>query len=387
MKSRIQFAVSIAGVVSVCAVLSQPDLALGAEQAEAPPVKCVKRMTDLEPPRAALPRLHPIRGSAQEFPRARRLKPVCPEGEVPVTAVATEKHFLKGNPLLGNYAEPGPIHPLSGEFIQRHLLLPFDQVYWKHGRTPARRAPKSPAGSGDPPCNGVSWFGSCFYYANSAEQRTADGGGMTFLIENPAVDNSGDAGGHSIAEIAVQGGPNHGHDVEMGWSVSPDQFGDDKPHLFIYHWINWTQTCYNTCGWNQYSNTYSPGMDLTPLVGQNVYIGWVHYQNAWWGWFNDQWLGYVKDSEWSGAFTQATLIQWYGEVATNNGIPPKTQMGDGQFPSQPTAASMATLCDVDAKAWLCFYRDQQSAGATRIDYYDIVNHTSFGAVRYGGPGQ
>jgi hypothetical protein len=35
----------------------------------------------------------------------------------------------------------------------------------------------------------------------------------------------------------------------------------------------------------------------------------------------------------------------------------------------------------------CFYRDLQSAGATRINYYDILIHTSFGAVRYGGPGQ
>jgi len=128
-------------------------------------------------------------------------------------------------------------------------------------------------------------------------------------------------------------------------------------------------------------------MDLTPLVGQNLYIGWVHYNNAWWGWFNDQWLGYIKDSEWIGAFTQSTLIQWYGEVATNNGVPPKTQMGNGDFPSNAAAATMATLCDVDAKAWVCFYRDQQSAGATDVNYYDIVNHTAFGAVRYGGPGQ
>lgn len=377
----------IAALLWMSGFLAHPSAAFAAEEAEAARVKCVQRTAELKPPRASLPSLRAVRGKPQEHPRARRLKPVCPEGEVPVTAVPTEKHFLKGNPLLGNYAEPGPIHPLSGDFIRSHILLPFDQVYWKRGRTPAPRRTKSPGGTGDPPCDGVSWFGSCFYYANSGEQRVADGGGMTFMIESPAIDNSGDAGGHTIDEIAVQGGEKNGNDVEMGWSVSPDQFGDDHPHLFIYHWIDWNETCYNTCGWNQYSNTYSPGMDLTPLVGQQVYIGWVHYQNAWWGWFNDQWLGYVKDSEWNGAFTQTTLIQWYGEVASNNGIPPKTQMGNGQFPSQTSAAGMATLCDVDAKAWLCFYRDQQSAGATRINYYDILNHTSFGAVRYGGPGQ
>jgi hypothetical protein len=118
-----------------------------------------------------------------------------------------------------------------------------------------------------------------------------------------------------------------------------------------------------------------------------LYIGWVHYRSAWWGWFNDQWLGSIPDSEWSGAYTKSELIQWYGEVSSNNGIPPKTHMGNGQFPAQKTAASMATLCDVDAKAWVCFYRDLQTTGATVVNYYDILNHTSFGAVRYGGPGQ
>jgi hypothetical protein len=48
---------------------------------------------------------------------------------------------------------------------------------------------------------------------------------------------------------------------------------------------------------------------------------------------------------------------------------------------------MSTLCGVDAKAWVCYYNNQQSAGATQVNYYDIVNNTSFGAVRYGGPGQ
>jgi hypothetical protein len=62
-------------------------------------------------------------------------------------------------------------------------------------------------------------------------------------------------------------------------------------------------------------------------------------------------------------------------------------MGNGEFPSNKTAASMATLCDVDAKPWVCLYRDLQATGVQHVSYYDILNHTSFGAVRYGGPGQ
>jgi hypothetical protein len=289
------------------------------------------------------------------------------------------------------------LESVSGEFIIRNLLLPFEQVYWKRdGR--ATEKPSSPMrGAGDPPCDGVvlMYLGQtyCYYYGSAAETRVADGGGMTYLIEQPTLDNSGDNGEHSIGQIAVQGGSSNADDVEMGWSVSPDQFGDSHPHLFVFHFINMDPnlSCYANssmpCKWNQYSPTYYPTMDLSSLVGQNVYIGWVHHNGAWWGWFNDEWLGSIPDSEWSGVFTQTTLIQWYGEVESNNGVPPKIQMGNGMFPSNSAAASMSTLCDVDAKAWVCWYRDQQSTGATKINYYDILNHTSFGAVRYGGPGQ
>jgi hypothetical protein len=236
----------------------------------------------------------------------------------------------------------------------------------------------------------VAWFGTCYYYATAAEQRVADGGGMTLVIEQPVVDTSGGGGGHSIGQIAVMGPGVAGgtlDDVELGFSVSPDQWGDTRPHLFVYHFNDGAETCYNTCDWHQYSSTYSPGMDLTPLLGQHVYVGWVHFGAAWWAWFNDQWLGYIEDSAWKTTFTQTAAIQWYGEVSSDNGIPPRTQMGNGQFPSNTSAASMETLCDVDAHAWVCFYRDQQTAGATHVSYYDILNHTSFGAVRYGGPGQ
>jgi hypothetical protein len=373
----------------LCAVLAARPI--WAEPEERATVKCVKRTADAEPPRKEMPVLRPLDGREQKIEAARKLPPVCPEGEVPELHPDT-RHFIKGNPMLGPYAEPGPAHKLPRELVNKALLLPFDQVYWKRDGA----APNAPSGlatgSGDPPCNGVAWFGSCFFYGTASEQRVADGGGMTVQIEAPTVvlDGGPSDGGHSIGEIAVMGSGGAGgtlDDVEMGWSVAPQQWGDAHSHLFVYHWDDGAETCYNTCNWNQVSGTYYPGMDLTALVGQNVYIGWVHYKGAWWGWFNDQWLGYINDSAFATTFTQTAQIQWYGEVASNNGIPPKTQMGNGEFPAKTTAASMSTLCDVDAKAWVCFYRDLQSAGATHVSYYDIQNHTSFGAVRYGGPGQ
>ena len=96
-------------------------------------------------------------------------------------------------------------------------------------------------------------------------------------------------------------------------------------------------------------------------------------------------MGYFPGSEWDGKYTKSALIQWFGEVASANGIPPKTDMGNGQLPTSD-AASMATLCDVDAKAWVCWYRDQQSLSRTVPKYYDI-SRISFGTTRYGGPGE
>jgi hypothetical protein len=237
------------------------------------------------------------------------------------------------------------------------------------------------------PCNGTTWYSSCYYYANSGESSTANGGGMTLGIELPIDVETGNSGGHSIGELTVEGASSGITDVEMGFNVSLDQYGDSKVHLFVYHWIDGAETCYDTCGWNQYSNTYFPGMDISALTGQQVYMGWVHGQGAWWAWFNDQWLGYISDTEWSGTFTQSVAIQWYGEVATSNGVPPLTQMGNGQFSKNPTSANMSTLCNVDATAWLCNYDDKQSTSSSYQSYYDILNHTSFGAFRYGGSGQ
>jgi hypothetical protein len=347
---------------------------------------CEKRTRVSEPPRALLPERRALGGDAQKLAPARKLDPVCPAGEVAVGNAHSTGYFHKGNPMLSSYAAPGPQHALPGKFVNSNLMLPFDQVYWKRDSTPTRPAPKPVNGSGDPPCNGIAWYGACFFYASAAENILADGGGMTLQIEKPVVDDSG-GGGHSIGEIAVDGfgGPGAGlNDVEIGFSVDPDQWGDNDPHLFVYHWNNGNETCYNSCRWRPASNTYYAGMDLSSLVGQQIYTGWVYYQGAWWAWFNDQWLGNIPDSAWDIPFTQALNIHWYGEVASNNGIPPQTQMGNGLLPTFTTAATMSTLCDVDSKTWVCTIRDQQATGATQVNYYNIVNHSSFGAVRYGG---
>jgi hypothetical protein len=345
--------------------------------------KCVQRTTRAKPP-ARLEPGYRGRGRFQEKPyKPIGLQALCPTDQVAVPV--STKHFKpnvpKGNPLLGYIRDRRLFDQNPGALIRRSLR-PFNQVYWKRLD---RHHTFSPEPMPDPACDGVAYFGSCYYYASAAFRRRADGGGMTMTVERPAY-TSGESGGHTLNEIAVQGGDGDGNIVELGWNVSTDQYGDANPHLFVFHWINWAPTCYDGCNWQQYSGTYFPGMDLSNIVGRQVYVGYVFYQGNWWAWFDNQWLGYYPGTEWSGAYTKSELIQWFGEVASSNGVPPRTDMGNGRFPPDAAAARNFTLCDVDAAAWVCWYRDQQSLGATVPADYDNAR-TGFGAVRYGGPGE
>lgn len=368
----------------------------GGESASAatPVVECVNRPKGVRPPPKRLapgPRPRGEKGYSKEEARpatsSLRIKAVCPQGKVPVAKILPTK-VKKGNPLLG--PDPnGEIFKFEGaeraEFIRRHVRS-FEEVYkrGRPGEEGAMNPPPSPP-PGGPACDGVPSFGSCFYYGSAAFSTAADGAGMTQSIEKPQYVDTGGSG-HSLDELAVQGGDGNGNIIEIGWLVSTEQYGNANPHIFVFHWKNWAETCYDACGWVQWSSTYHPGMDLGSVVGKKVYIGYVFYQGNWWAWFDNQWMGYFPGSEWDAKYTKSSLIQWFGEVASANGIPPKTDMGNGQFPSSGSAASMATLCDVDAKAWVCWYRDQQSLSRTVSKYYDI-SRVAFGATRYGGPGE
>jgi hypothetical protein len=391
--SRVCFGLTSQVIIaaSLYAIVGQ---GIAADMSSGGSVECVNRQKGVQPPPKRLAPVQRARGGKGESDDERHggaghlpFKPLCPAGKVPalkITPSAAPSKVQKGNPLLGPDSGREYLQfqgAQQGEFIRRHVRS-FEEVYRQEHVTPEGTQTPPP---GPPACDGVSSFGSCYYYGSAAFQTAADGGGMTEQIEKPTYVNSGGEG-HSLDELAVQGGDGNGNIIELGWLVSTEQYGNPNPHLFVFHWKNWNPTCYDTCAWVQWSNTYHPAMDLGQAVGEKVYIGYVFYHGNWWAWFNDQWMGYFPGSEWSGQYTKTSLIQWFGEVSSANGIPPKTGMGDDKLPSNPDAANMSTLCDVDAKVWVCWYRDQQSLNRTIPRYYDI-SRVAFGAVRYGGPGQ
>jgi hypothetical protein len=338
-----------------------PGNAQGAVAAAPPGFLCVQSVATFRPP-SGLPKLKSGALSKAALPDAVTASSVeapdlCGGNLVPAMMNESVKVFPKGMP---------PLEPANSGETLRPMAATVNACDGFPGPSPT----------------------DCFYYASARFDQLADGAGMTQMIASPHYDNSGGFG-HSLSEVSVGGvGPTASDYVELGWSVSSNQFGDLDPHLFIFDWINGVPTCYYPCSgnaWHQYSKKYFPGMDLRSMVGTSVYIGYVHYKGAWWAWFKDGWVGYIPDTQWGGAFTKGSALQWFGEVDSANGIPPKTAMGDGLFPANPAAATMSTLCDVNAASMTCTYRDKQSIWATVPAYYDI-SHTGFGAVRYGGSG-
>jgi len=364
------FAVLLA--TSTAAVLAQETIS----------VECVKRTpAAAAPPRPLVP-LRSIAGSKERIKEKDADKPaklVCADDEVPTLgnvrpeSTAPPPGLMKGNPLL---RPQSTVQPQSEGLSAKYFR--FEDVYQK--KRSSRSAAKPP------PAPPAACSGACYYYASSGARRSADGAGMAITVHRPGYTNNAGAG-HTLVELSVQGGPSDGHIAEVGWIVSTDMHHDADPHIFVFHWINWNGTCYNGCGWQQVSNKYYPGQNISSLIGKEVYIGYVFYNGNWWAWFDDQWIGYFPGSLWQNSFTKSTLMQWFGEVATTNGAPKNIQMGDGLLPPPPTAARITTLCDVDAKSWICAIRDQQVlAPPTAPAFYDIAR-VGFGSARYGGPGQ
>jgi hypothetical protein len=203
-----------------------------------------------------------------------------------------------------------------------------------------------------------------------------DGGGVVTIVENPALAATAS---HSLFEISVQGGVGNGDIVEIGWTVDP---GNQSARLFVYHWINFGQTCYNGCGWVQWNPSITPGMNLT--TGSQTYMGYVFFGGNWWGWYEDQWVGYFPGSEWKGDYNRVGLIQWFGEVYDTDPTP-ATDMGNGHRANDAHAARFWFPCEVNASQWVCWINPSPSLFQPVAPWYTIEG-IGGSAFRYGGPG-
>lgn len=137
----------------------------------------------------------------------------------------------------------------------------------------------------------------------------------------------------------------------------------------------------------QFSSRYYPGQDVSFLIGREIYVGYIFYNGNWWAWFDGDWLGYFPGTLWDSNFSKAVVVQWFGEVATNNAVPPLTQMGDGILPPKLTAAHMSKLCDIGIGKRDCLIRNDQRLATPDAPNFYSISQLGFGETRYGGPGQ
>lgn len=181
------------------------------------------------------------------------------------------------------------------------------------------------------------WYGSCFSYVTGRQLTNTSGASVTMYQASPANVPSD---GHSLQELSLQssGGTATGNTVEIGWSVDPGSYGDYQPHLFVFHWVNGQPTCYNGCGFVQYSSTVRPGMAVTP--GTSASFALRYYSGNWWAYYNNEPFGYFPGSLWSGAFSSAQIVSAFGEVAANSATS-CTQMGDGVYGTSAGSSSIS----------------------------------------------
>lgn len=211
------------------------------------------------------------------------------------------------------------------------------------------------------------------YYGGAYQYASTLGTSANLTIHQPKIEGT-DL--HSLAAVTAQS-RDHKQTVEVGWTVDRKVNGDTLPHLFVYRWVNGTESCYNGCGFVSTSDKVRPGTRLT--AGDKRPFAVKHHKSKWWVGYNGVWFGYYPDSLWGGKFTRAGLLQWYGGVATPRANP-CTDMGSGKWPNSSSAASISGIKFFDGSPVKIALNKPTDA---RKYSAQLAGNT---ALRYGGPG-
>nr|BBH85745.1 hypothetical protein KTC_04960 [Thermosporothrix sp. COM3] len=249
------------------------------------------------------------------------------------------------------------------------------------GQVPQPVAKKS--GKHAPPMPQQATISAGYHYVTGIQNVESLGTPADFTQHQPYL-SSQDY--HTLAEIAALNYGPHGRQiVEIGWTVDRAvNNGDDKPHLFVFSWVNDQGNCYNGCGFVQVSNAHYPGMQLAS-DGSLHHYAIYHYQGNWWLNYDNDWIGYFPDSIWTSKgedFSKTTQLQWFGEVASGGGS--HTQMGNGIFGSQNGSARIQSMYVYTTANTAVTANVNVSAGETSCFDYGWIQQPN--AFRYGGPG-
>jgi hypothetical protein len=204
-----------------------------------------------------------------------------------------------------------------------------------HSAEPSKVA-DSPSASPTPhvsPSHNRLGFTNTFVYAGALQQTPSEGASVKITQAQPEISPQDY---HTLMEMAVMSADEK-QVVEVGWRVDPTDSGDDKPHLFTFHWVDNQPTCYNSCDFVQVSNEVQPGMEVEPgIVGT---YGIKHAVNQWQVWYNGEEVGYYPDNLWGDRYKIAGEVEVFGEIAEDGltAEPTCTDMGNGRLDGEDGA--------------------------------------------------
>ncbi len=240
-------------------------------------------------------------------------------------------------------------------------------------------------------------------YCHEIEAKDVSDIGMIarFSLADPKVPNA-KSEPHSITQLWAidRWGKNEESTLETGWSVSPRQWGDSKPHLFEFHTGDsyGADSCYDACGLH--------GVRGAPVVaGERIASSGVGtfavelYKGKWWFYYGGFWYGYIaqNDKSWKKhPIKKFTLAEAGGEVSGSSGCP-AVQMGNGKFGTSTKSAAIKEVLLLNAVPKLS--TGDRATALIPSEYYSEGNngrggsryvagrfYPAVGAFGFGGPG-
>jgi hypothetical protein len=233
--------------------------------------------------------------------------------------------------------------------------------------TPVASAAVVPAASASRPS---------IYEAGADQHVSADGTFADLTVANPRLARQDPS---TEAQIAVESADGK-QIVQLGWIVFRQQFRDTRTHLFAEVWINGRSPGIDA-DFQSLPGGCQPGVVLRPGAQRTFAI--LQHAGGWWVMFGGRWCGLFPDALWHNEFTKASVIYWEGLVDAASARP-CTQMGDGKWASNPSAAEfshIALYSGPNGKTALPAFRT--FSNDARLYSRHTVNRTTF---RFGGGG-
>jgi hypothetical protein len=243
---------------------------------------------------------------------------------------------------LGVSAAPAQATPPAVPAVANMLGKPLPKLDYAHAAVgkagsvrkgkftaPPKLAPKSPCGT-------------CYFYGGGKQTVATDGASTQATVEKPTCTSTYCY--HSLFEMALET-TNGQQVVEWGWNVDFSVNGDYNPHLFSFYWVNGVPAAggYNANFVPAVGSTCPAGMDINADVtagsATTRLFGVQYLSGAWWMSYKGNYCGALPGSLWtSPTFTQAGLVQLFGEVAANDTAPTGVGMGSDVLGSTTTGA-------------------------------------------------